>query len=68
MMRRNPFNDPERALEPPEQTLRCCPICGAEEPETIIQEPGGRVLGCDECLIMRPLGDWFNAQRKGRSQ
>ena len=48
-MRRR-MNDPERPLEPRERSPRRCPICGAEEPEKIIQEPGGAVLGCDECL------------------
>ena len=55
-------NDPERPLEPRERAPRRCPICGAEEPESIIQEPGGAVLGCDECLCMYEAGDWFERQ------
>ena len=57
-MRRR-LNDPERPLEPRESAPRHCPICGAEEPEKIIQEPGGAVLGCDECLCMYDALDWF---------
>lgn len=55
-------NDPERPLEPPERAPRHCPICGAEEPETLIQEPGGGVLGCDQCLCLYDAGDWFDRQ------
>lgn len=51
--------DPERPLEPREPRVVCCPICGAEEPETVIQEPGGRVLGCSECLCMCDAWEWF---------
>lgn len=54
--------DPERSLEPPERAVRCCPICGAEDPERIIQEPGGNVLGCDMCLCMYDAWDWFEGQ------
>lgn len=61
-MRRNPQHDPERPLEPAERVPRCCPVCGAEEPEKIVQEPGGTVLGCDECLCMYPAWDWFDRQ------
>ena len=52
-------NDPERPLEPRERAPRRCPICWAEEPEKIIQEPGGAVLGCDECLCMYEAWDWL---------
>ena len=52
-------NDPERPLEPRESAPRHCPICGAEEPEKIIQELGGAVLGCDECLRVYDAWDWF---------
>lgn len=54
--------DPERPLEPPERAVRRCPICGEEEPETIVQLPGGGVLGCDACLCIRRAGDWFEEQ------
>lgn len=57
-MRRR-LNDPERPLEPRESAPRHCPICGAEEPEMIVQEPGGAVLGCDECLRVYDAWDWF---------
>ena len=57
-MRRR-VNDPERPLEPRESAPRHCPICGAEEPEKIIQEPGGAVMGCDECLRVYDAWDWF---------
>jgi len=39
---------------------------GAEEPEKIIQEPGGAVLGCDECLCMYEAWDWFERQEGQR--
>lgn len=55
-------NDPERLVDPPEYRSWFCPICGAEEPEKIIQEPGGAVLGCDVCLCMYEAWDWFERQ------
>ena len=60
-MRRR-LNDPERPLEPRESAPRHCPICGAEEPEKIIQEPGGAVLGCEECRRVYEAWDWFERQ------
>ena len=62
-MRRR-LTDPERPLEPRESAPRHCPICGAEEPEKIIQEPGGAVLGCDECLRVYDALDWFERQEE----
>ena len=62
-MRRR-VNDPERPLEPRESAPRHCPVCGAEEPEKIIQEPGGAVLGCDECLRVYDAWDWFERQEE----
>lgn len=63
---RSPMNDPERPLEPPEKKLVRCPICGTAEPEKIIQEPGGAVLGCDECLCLYDAWDWFDEQEEER--
>ena len=63
---RRPVNDPERPVSPPERPLRYCPVCGAAEPEKIIQEPGGAVLGCDECLCMYDAWDWFERQAEER--
>ena len=54
--------DPERPVDPPEYRNWFCPVCGAEEPEMIIQEPGGAVLGCDVCLCMYEAWDWFERQ------
>ena len=55
-------NDPERPLEPRERAPRCCPICGAEEPEKIIQEKGGTVLGCDESMSVYEDWEWNERQ------
>lgn len=60
-----PWKDPERPLEPPERTPRYCPVCGAEEPERIVEEPGGAVLGCEVCLRIRPAWEWFEEQAEG---
>ena len=54
--------DPERPVEPPETKMLHCPVCGAEEPEMIIQEPGGAVLGCDMCLCLYEAWDYFERQ------
>ena len=54
--------DPERPLEPPERAPRCCPICGAEEPEKLILLPGAGVLGCDQCLCLYDAWSWFERQ------
>lgn len=54
--------DPERPVEPPETRMLRCPICGAEDPEKIIQEPGGAVLGCDRCLCLYEAWAWFDGR------
>ena len=51
--------DPERPLEPPESKKHHCPICGAENPEKLIREAGGGVLGCDICLCIYDAWEYF---------
>lgn len=66
MHTRNPWNDPERPLEARERTPGRCPVCGAEEPEKIVREPGGPVLGCSECLCLYDAWEWFEQQQEDR--
>lgn len=64
-VRERPLEPPERPLEPPERLRRCCPVCGVEEPERIVEAPGEAVLGCDMCLRIRPAWEWFEEQAEG---
>ena len=50
---------PERPLAPREERVVCCPICGAESPETLVCEPGRGVLGCDICLTLCDAWDYL---------
>lgn len=32
------------------ETVKRCPICGAENPDYFYRESGGEIVGCCECL------------------
>jgi uncharacterized Zn finger protein len=36
-----------------------CPVCGAENPDKVIKEAGGGILGCDECLCIYDAWEYF---------
>ena len=59
---------PERLPEPAEEPRQYCPVCGAEGPRQIIQEPGGAVLGCDACLCLYSAWEWFDRQESGAEE
>jgi len=46
-------------LEPADSAVMHCPVCGAEDPERIISQPGLGVIGCDECLCVYDAWEYF---------
>ena len=53
------MREPERHLEPPEEPVYFCPVCGAESPEKIYTVPGQGPIGCDICLCAYEPWEWF---------
>lgn len=52
---------PERPLEPPENDMPRCPVCG-EETEIIFIDKYGDVVGCEECVTTRNAYEWQEEQ------
>ena len=48
-------NIPERPLEPEENNLIDCPVCG-ECPDMLYRNRLGEIVGCDECI--RVIRSW----------
>ena len=48
-------------MEPPEVPQPICPVCG-RECEIIIKQPGGDVLGCNECLLVEDAWEYLEEQ------
>lgn len=48
-MIQNDFNLPEPPLEPPEEKIPHCPVCGEEC--DILYRQYGDIIGCDACII-----------------
>ena len=57
----NPYNIPERPLEPPEYDMPRCPVCGAET-QIIFIDKYGDVVGCEECITTRDAYEWQEEQ------
>ena len=51
--------DPERPIEPPEEQVYSCPMCGAENPDKIYTIPGAGAVGCSECLCAYEPWEYF---------
>ncbi len=32
------------------ESVKCCPMCGAKNPDYFYRESGGEIAGCCECL------------------
>lgn len=44
--------------DPPEWNVPLCPCCGSETYERIVTD-GDKIIGCDDCLIIKPAEDWW---------
>lgn len=55
--------EPERPLEPPAEQDFYCPVCGAENPETIYTVFGQRAVGCDLCLCALEPREYLEGRR-----
>lgn len=51
----NPYYEPERPVEPKDEPLPRCPVCGAET-DTFYKNEDGGIVGCDECI--RAVDAW----------
>lgn len=54
---------PERRLDLEEPPIVYCPRCGEENPETMVVEYDGTVVGCSECLLLLDPEEYAERRR-----
>lgn len=52
---------PELPLEPPEEKMYECPICGAElcGASTVYIDEFGDIIGCEDCVSTKDAANYF---------
>lgn len=62
----NRYNDPSPPVSPPATGPSFfCPMCGVEEPDTIVLGVNREVLGCDHCLWIMDANEYSWERKNG---